>query len=241
MKRYVVSAPRSGLNWVRFNIEHFYGLKTPGKTLLIDEESGQDDAFIRSHDALLNTPDKSDNSGAYNYIDPAGTADDIVVLLLRDPLESFVRMARSKFSDFDNKYVGNIRFFCQAAARRKGVWYYDELVSDPLKMAALMRFLELIPADGREIPSDDQIVRDSAGLEERSRKLYDRNQWHSGGATTKKDPKNFKFHQSKLSAERKRQLWKHLDEELAPEELDLVERFRPTKFTDDRPWYRRLL
>jgi hypothetical protein len=52
MQRFVVSAPRSGLNWVRFSVEHFYGNRTRGHRLIYDKSERPDAAFVRSHDAL---------------------------------------------------------------------------------------------------------------------------------------------------------------------------------------------
>ena len=37
---FVVSAPRSGLNWLRFCMEHYLGVKTPGKDVLITADAG---------------------------------------------------------------------------------------------------------------------------------------------------------------------------------------------------------
>ena len=70
MQRYVISAQRSGLNWTRFCVEHFYGLRTPGKTVLIDRASQPEVVFQRSHDALYSTGDR----GVFLRIDPGATA-----------------------------------------------------------------------------------------------------------------------------------------------------------------------
>lgn len=52
MITYVVSAPRSGMNWLRYFTEHFYGVRTPGNTSLIPAEDCTTVAFQRLHDAL---------------------------------------------------------------------------------------------------------------------------------------------------------------------------------------------
>lgn len=240
MARCIVSAPRSGLNWTRFCIEYFLGRRTPGKPLLIDETDGGDPAFTRSHDALLLTPGKDGTGDAYRYIDPAGTAADRIVLLLRDPLEIFVRSSKRRYTRFDSTYIGNLRFFSRAVSPLKQVSYYDELVSDPASMLELITFLQIAPAPGCASPTLEDIRRDWDRVGAASRSLYDRNQKSGGGAQTRHDPLNFRYHQSSLSASAKARLWNHLDAALSPGELRLVERFRPATFEETRSWRQRL-
>lgn len=240
MACYIVSAPRSGLNWTRFCIEYFLGRRTPGKPLLIDAGTGGDPAFIRSHDALLLTPGKDGSAGAYRYIDPAGTAGDRIVLLLRDPLEIFVRSARKKYRRFDSTYIGNLRFYSSAASPRKRVAYYDELVGDPAQMLDLIAFLQIAPAPGRALPTLPEMRRDWERAGEQSRSLYDRNQRKGGGARTRHEPLNFRFHQAALSASEKAKLWRHLDASLTDDELGLVDRFRPSGLQEPQSWRERL-
>lgn len=223
MKRYVISAPRSGLNWTRFCVEYFLGLRTPGKPLLITGKQSRKKAFIRTHDALLLT--KKKGGSAYQYIDPASTAGDKVALIIRDPLESYVRMARRRFSLFDC-YIGNIRFFAQAAATDKYAVYYDDIVASPEKMAEFLEFLDLTPADGYERLSlaGLQSGWDKAG--DASRALYNKNQWHSGGAKTGNNPLDFSFHQRKLSPSARHRVWRYLIANLDETELALLDRYR---------------
>ncbi len=66
MERYVVSAQRSGLNWLRFCIESFYGRRTPGQTSVIPAAEQPEAAFVRSHDALnLTSRSRKKSGGAW--------------------------------------------------------------------------------------------------------------------------------------------------------------------------------
>ena len=150
-----------------------------------------------------------------------------VLLILRDPLETFVRMARRKYKLFVS-FTGNIQFYHRAATPDKMVAYYDEIVASPEKMAEVLDFLQLEPAAGKNRPSSGDLSAAWEEAGEASRALYSRNQWHSRGAMTRKNPLDFKFHQRKLRDAKKAEVWRHLDEVLAPEELALVERFRPS-------------
>lgn len=234
MDRYVISAPRSGLNWVRFCVEYFLGVRTAGKELLVPKTPREKKAFIRSHDAQLLTKKKS--KGGFNLIDPAATEGDRVSLLLRDPLETYVRMARGRMKVFE-LYLGNIRFFLQAVAQDKYVAYYDDIVSDPAKMAEYLEFLDIEPAEGFEKISVERLVAgwDQAGMA--SRDLYGKNQRHGGGSKTRNTPLDFSFHQKSLSTARKHKVWRHLLANLNDDELALLDRYRlkepvlpPTRF-----------
>jgi hypothetical protein len=223
MDRYVISAPRSGLNWVRFCVEYFLGVRTAGKELLVPKTRREVKAFFRSNDAHLLTKNKS--KGGFNLIDPAATDGDKVSLLLRDPLETYVRMAGGRMRVFE-LYLGNIRFFLQAAATDKYVAYYDDIVSDPAKMTEYLEFLDIEPAEGFEKISADRLKAGwaQAGLD--SRNLYGQNQRHGGGSKTRNTPLDFNFHQKKLSDARKHKVWRYLIANLSEEELALLDRYR---------------
>jgi len=253
MTIFVISAPRSGLNWTRFCVEYFYGLRTPGKPLLLDDEAGAP-VFLRTHDALLLTKRRSRKeilaklkatlrlssnaaeqgarttrpagSGAYKLLNPAEMEGHKVLLILRDPLETFVRMARKSYPRFVS-YTGNIQFFQRAETDDKMVVYYDEIVGQPEKMFQALEFLGLEPAGDRSPPTLEEIHAKWSEAGQASRALYGRNQWHSGGARTKRTPLDFKFHQRKLSEAQKLAVWRHLDDVLSEPELALIERFRP--------------
>lgn len=233
MDRYVISAPRSGLNWTRFCVEYFYGLRTPGKPLLFPKVEGEATAFTRSHDPLNWTRVRTEG-GPRPYIDPASTEGGVVVLILRDPLESYVRMAHRTLKEF-RCYAGNIRFLTEAAATEKRVFYYNDLVADPATMAELLDFLRLEPAPGYTAPSAEELAERWQEAGDKSRDLYDQNQGHRGGAKTRKNPLDFKFHQKKLSDWHKHRAWRYLEGALRPEELHLLERYRmdvPTRPAD---------
>lgn len=224
-KTYVVSAPRSGMNWLRFCVEEFYGRRTPGKTSLIDKADDAGQVFYRSHDAL-NWARWPKRKGLWQYIDPAKTGQDRVVLILRDPLETFVRSCGKRFWEF-RYYAGNIRFFSSAAAPEKAVFYYEDLVADPGAMADLLAFLKIDPAPGYHVPSRDEIAARWDALGAKSRGMYDRKQAVGGGSQTKDRPTDFTFHQSKLEEWEKDRAWRFLHHHLTADEMALLTRYGP--------------
>lgn len=224
MVSYVVSAPRSGMNWVRFCVEHFHGVRTPGKASLIPYAKDQSEAFVRSHDALNWT--RRRDSGMWRHIDPAETAGGRVALILRDPLETYVRMSKKSLGRF-RCYASNIRFFTLAAAERKEVFYYDDLVALPERMFALMAFLDIAPAPGHRAPTLDEVRAEWDALGRASRAQYDTKQAVGGGAKTRQNPTDFRFHQRGLSAWHRDRVWRFLQRRLSADEMALLSRYEP--------------
>lgn len=227
MDRYVVSAQRSGLNWLRFCIEAFYGTRTPGQASLLTRDEAPAAVFVRSHDALnLRTRARKKAKGSWTPLDPKAVAGDKVLLLLRDPLETFVRMAGRRYPRFLS-YVSNIRFYDQAKGADRCVAYYEDLVGDPATMVRVMEFLEITPAEGYTAPSVNEATARWAELSERSRQNYDAKQSGSGGSHTKGRPTDFSFHRRGLSAEESEMVWRYLQLRLSPAQLLLLDRYFP--------------
>lgn len=224
MDRFVISAPRSGLNWVRFCTEHFYGRRTPGKTSIIDEDVVDDVAFLRSHDPLSYT--RKREIGAWQAIDPGAAEGGRVVLILRDPLELFVRMAKKRLHRF-GLYAGNLRFFSLANTAKKEVFLYDDLITSPAEMMRLFDTLKLRPADGYIAPTLEELSAQWDEASDNSRRMYDRKQAVGGGSKTKNNPLDFNFHQRWLTEQQKMKVWRYLKRALTPEEFDFLARFEP--------------
>ncbi|MEM9640844.1 MAG: hypothetical protein AAGA19_05035 [Pseudomonadota bacterium] len=226
MERIVISSPRSGLNWLRFVVEDQCGLRTPGKTVLIDAADQPKAAFVRSHDplGLSRRPGlfRRGPGAGFTRIDPEHTRDAIVVLLLRDYREVFVRSCKKRYSKY-RYYTGNIEFFLRATSERKKVFYYEEAVKTPADMAKLLAFLEL---SGPEGPVTADMLSDRwDDMGTRSRIIYDKNQRAAGGAKTKADPLNFTFHQQNLSPKETSKLTDVTRSALPPEGLALLDRY----------------
>lgn len=225
MVTYVVSAPRSGMNWLRYCTEHFYGVRTPGKTSLIPAEDCTAVAFQRSHDAL-NRVKRRRTTGLWQELDPAAMTDHRVVLILRDPLETYARMAKKALHRF-KCYSGNIQFYSRARTDAKRVYYYCDLISSPDVMADLLEFLQIAPAAGYCEPTRARIAAQWDQLGANSRAQYDVKQAIGGGAQTKDAPRDFTFHQRRLCAWNKARAWRHLRRTLNDEEFALLDRFNP--------------
>ena len=224
MANYVVSAPRSGLNWTRYCVEHFLGWPTPGKKLLLPNDDPSEHAFIRTHDALFMRPDIEEGR-AYRKLDPSAMAGHRVVFIIRDPLETFVRSSRKSFDHF-GCFAGNLRFFVTARTDHKMALHYEDLVARPEAMFDVMSFLDLAPGRGRQSPTRDEVAAQWDQVAEASRKSYQRKQFWGGGAKTRKNPLDFQFHQKTLSAAEKSSVWAFLDEKLSEDEIEMLVRYR---------------
>ena len=233
-ERYVVSAPRSGLNWLRYCVERFYGLPTPGKDALIAKPAQASLAFIRSHDPLGRTKGKT-GSVAWSPIDPAAVAGARVLLIVRDPLEIFVRMARGKLRLF-RIYADNLRFFVLADTPSKLCVHYEDIVGDPRAMWQALAFLDLAPAPGVRPPDMATLAGEWDEASRASRALYDVNQKRGGGSVTGGTPADFGFHQRRLSRWQKLTVWNWIDRNLGPDEKALIERYRPHDLHKDAGW-----
>lgn len=226
MNRYVVSAQHSGMNWLRFCIETYYGQRTPGATSVLTANDCPETVIIRSHDALNLTGRSTKTRDAWATLAPEGTLDDVVLLILRDPLETFVRMAKKDWGHFRG-YLSNIAFYDRAASSQKDVVYYDDLILKPSAMLKALEALRIGPADGYSAPTLERITADWDEFSNRSRGNYDVKQARIGGAQTKDAPTDMKFHQRNLSPEEKRQVWVYLQLRLSRVQLMLLERYFP--------------
>lgn len=204
MRRIVVSAPRSGRNWLRYWIE---------------EAGGTD--LVASHDPMKIRPRRwwreRRDSPAWRAIDPADTAGDRVVLILRDPAEVLVRACRRDMRKFLT-YASCLRFYSAAVGPKCAV-HYEDLVADPAAMHGVLAFLDV-----QRLPSPADMARDWAEAGRRSRDLY--GERHSSGALTRLNPTDFTHHQRVLTDADRAALWRHLDDALSPDELALLDRYR---------------
>lgn len=237
MTNYIVSTQRSGLNWVRFSIEYHIGQRTPGKTLLISKHEQPETAFERSHDPMRVFDVRSIRKRLRDTLIPSYRRDaavrrqkpridpsslgpeDNLVLLVRNPMESFVRFAHKRYSLFEI-YLANLRFFTRATAGTKRAFHYEDYVRDPETMYKIMDTLGLIPA-GSELNPETLADRWEETANQ-SRELYHRNQRHGGGPKTKKQPYNFSYHQSKLRPAERSKLFDYIQRSLTAEEFGII-------------------
>ncbi len=149
-KGIIISYQRSGLNWVRYCIEHFTGLRTPGRTKLIE---GGKIAVYRTHNINKR---KGHDTCACSFYDKAGNPlHSKVVLLLRDYRESFIRVGRGRkegmptvedikqgeMFNFRN-YFDNLRAYDQFNGEKLLIHYHD-LVQDFSQVIKILDFFNL--------------------------------------------------------------------------------------------------
>ncbi|PVY78311.1 hypothetical protein C8D92_102352 [Tamilnaduibacter salinus] len=236
MKRYVISTQRSGLNWLRYNIEYHTGLRTPGKELLVSKDTQKESCFIRSHDPMgvsytrsqylkeVFSLSKKISDSAWNIINPQRTKNDVVILLLRDYREVFVRTANKNYRKFD-VYLSNIRFLNKANTNRKKVFYYEDFVKNPETMSEMLSFLQLPETEGDHL-SLDNISNTWDKKAAASVDKYSVNQAAGGGAMTKNNRYDFKHHQQELNQEELDSLDRYINDSLTDSELSYLFRYR---------------
>lgn len=225
MERFVVSCPRSGLNWLRFCIEYFYGQQTPGRPLILPRGTPDPKVFRRSHDALGYTRAARHGVRSWSRFDPEARSEDKSLLILRDPASVFQRAFRKQPARF-RAYVSNIRYLTLARGETL-VAYYEDIVADPAAMWAVLDFLDLPVAEGRETPTAERVAREWSAAGEASRAAYDRNQAAGGGATTRENPTDFAYHARKLTPREHAFVWDDLARDLTEDEMALLTRYRP--------------
>ena len=152
-KPIIVSHPRSGLNWVRYCIEHATGRPTPGRRQLVE---GGDPVIYRTHDVRHALgPETGDCifyeemalSGPLRWMRtmlgrPMRPIFSTMVLLLRDYHENAVRRNWRP-----SRYAANVLAY-DAFPGRKHVVYYEDLVQGMDAMKELLSFLGItLPAD----------------------------------------------------------------------------------------------
>ena len=155
-KSIIVSHPRSGLNWVRYCIEHATGRPTPGRTHLVEDG---DPVIYRTHDVRhARGPGTSDCifyeemalPGPVRWMRtmlgrPMRPIFPTMVLLLRDYHENAVRRNWRA-----SRYAANVCAY-DTFPGRKHVIYYEDLVQGMGAMNELLSFLGFtLPADFNE-------------------------------------------------------------------------------------------
>jgi hypothetical protein len=192
----VISAERSGLNLVRHACEVLSGRRTPGKVHIVRDGPL---LFHRTHYAGHMGPPFGPFAPLYAADGSCGYSQ--VLLLLRDPAESFVRAFDSNLLRM-KQYCRNIQLF-DSFPGRKLVVPYDDLVGNDDSLAAIFDFLGI--ADTFDRSKLDWIRKDGVAW-------YNRNQ--PSGSQTGGDPGLLRAHQSALTPEQRHALGLFLAAEL---------------------------
>ncbi|MEA5532393.1 hypothetical protein [Crocosphaera sp. XPORK-15E] len=214
-KGIIVSYPASGFNWVRYCIEYFTGLRTAGKTKLIEDGEL---AVYRTH--YVKYAAEVDSCFCPFYDDQGKPLHRKVVLILRDYRESFIRAAKGKdITDLSvekirsgdvfefEEYFENLKAYDEFSGKKLLV-YYPEIVSDLSGITKILDFLEL-PYDLSNF--DLEYHR------QQSIKIYDTQ--HT--SHTQNNIYDFSFHQNEADPE----IIKAIDEFFSKNYGDLINRY----------------
>lgn len=226
-RKIIVSAPRSGRNWLRFWINEIEGFDHYSR--------GANPSLLLSHDPLglrrHSLLSRLRGHKAWRRIDPDETRDGATVLILRDPAEVFVRASNKDYGRFVS-YASCLRFLGLARGKAR-VFHYEDLVARPETMHEALAFLGVTPARGGALPSVEDMRATWAEAGRKSSAIYaDR---HTSGTRTKADPTDFRFHQRALPPEELGALWAYLGRELTAEEIRHLDRYRPAGATAPDP------
>ncbi|MEM9540264.1 MAG: hypothetical protein AAGA60_12285 [Cyanobacteria bacterium P01_E01_bin.42] len=215
-KGIIVSYPRSGLNWVRYCIEYFSGLRTPGPKKI--HEKGKL-ALYRTHDVKRFGPKGSCFCAFY---DPKGKPlHNKVLLLLRDYHEAYLRQSNHKTRPMPTaeeirqgkrvfkfrNYFENLRAYDKFSGK-KTIVYYRDLIEDFSEITKILDFFGF---------TYDLTDFDLEYHRQKSIQIYD-NQHKS---YSKDDLYNFTFHRDRVASE----VNKALDEFVDANYKDLADRY----------------
>lgn len=192
----VISAERSGLNLVRHACEVLSGRRTPGKTHIVKDGPL---LFHRTHFAGHAGPPVGPFAPLYGANGSSGYAR--LILLLRDPAESFVRAFDRNLPRM-RQYTRNIQLF-DSFPGPKLVVAYDDLVAGDNALERIFGFLGIAETFDRS--KLDAIRQDGVAW-------YNRNQ--PSGSQTGGDPALLRAHQSVLTPEQRGELGRFLTAEL---------------------------
>ena len=214
-KGIIISYPRNGLNWVRYCIEHFTGLRTAGRTKLV--KNGEL-AVYRTHDVKVK--DEPDSCYCAFYDEQGKPLHRKVVLLLRDYREAFLRVAKVKDKGIPTpeeirkgnvfhfrNYFQNLKTFDEFSGEKLLV-YYPDLISDFSGVTKILDFLEF---------SYDLSDFDLEEHRQKSIQIYD--EQHK--SYSKDNIYDFTFHQNQVDP----QILEAIEEFVDDNYRDLVNRY----------------
>ena len=215
-KGIIVSYPRNGLNWVRYCIEYFSGLRTAGPKKIYEKGKL---AVYRTHDVKRFGPRNSCFCAFYNQ--KGKPLHNKVLLLLRDYHESYIRHSNNKNRAFPTaeeirngkrlfkfkNYFDNLKAYDQFSGK-KTIVYYHNLVKDFTEVTKILDFFGF---------SYDLTNFDLEYHRQQSLQIYD----IQHKSYSKNNLYDFTFHQAQVDPE----VNKALDEFVEANYKDLADRY----------------
>lgn len=210
----LVSFPKSGSNWIRYCIEHFSGMRTPGSRrhpiyetgpTIIDRTHFLDKRHRRALAPNRRDPAEGDGPGrdlAWYQRWPKKFKNELrirnivrnrrLILVIRSHYESFARTGLRRPEGMIG-YLGNIKVF-DACRQDKLLVYYEDLVKDFREITRILDFIGI------------EYDLDSFDLDYHRQKSFETYNKNPGDTKTRDDLYNFSFHSRDISEDMKTSL-----------------------------------
>lgn len=141
----IISYPRSGLNWIRWNVEYFTGRPTPGCTRIVENKINKNYVFHRTHDVKRKKPYNWSCHRKF-YSKKLKPLYKNVILLLRNPYELYGRRKKTKEKVVPQglrAYKDNLITFDKFKGNKLLVYYEDLIKNYEREMKRICDFLEI--------------------------------------------------------------------------------------------------
>ncbi len=226
MKPILAAAPESGMNWVRFCVEKICCQRTPGDRLLISKVDQPDAAFEKTYDAL--GEGGADQNEDWQVLDARDCRGVRLVVLIRDPVEMFVLMAKGRLNGM-RCYLNNIQFYRQMWPTDRQIFYYEDVILDPREMYLLIEHFRLIPPNGYPGLSINEMAKNWDDFTEESCTLNEALYIPEPKSKLQKLWMRLGFGQIGMSEKKTLRLWCYLRYKMSDEEFALLQRYDPPK------------
>ena len=142
----IISFPRSGLNWIRWNVEYFTGRPTPGCTRIVPNRANSSDfVFHRTHHVYKDNPYNWSCNRKF-YSKKGKPLYKNVMLLLRNPYELYGRFKKTE-EKLEPKlmlgYVNNLKAYHYFKGRKIIIYYENLITHYHREMRRVFRFLRI--------------------------------------------------------------------------------------------------
>lgn len=210
----IVSYPRSGLNWLRYCIEFFSGMRTPGRPLLV--EAGKT-IISRTHDVRGNTRNGSHDCWRVLFDGQNAPLFNKLILVLRDFRECYLGEAFPNLDHLES-YAENIKAF-HSFPGEKVLVAYEDMIGNFSEVSRILDFIG--------VPHDNQTF-DMEFHQRQSILIYHRRRF----SHTRNNLFDFRYHARNASSETVKEVETHVKSLLGAE---LCARYLHRYFNEEGP------